>query len=139
MVCSRFVLKQPRAKKSTVSTNIASGTSPTYPRTLIFIPQNPEPYLKTRSTSACDVPVGAHNLSSSVSDQSTSNHVNYDVYNNDDSQSFKTPRKYNHSYTSFGDTKNTTNTPVTLKYYLCYYQHFFSKIPNLSNLPPPEK
>ena len=83
--------------------------------------------------------MGAHYLASSVSYQIISNHINTDINDNNDSQSFETPRKNNRSYASFVDTKNATTTPVPLKDHLCFYQQNTYKTPNVSNIPPPVK
>ena len=83
--------------------------------------------------------MGAHYLASSVLYQIISNHINTDINDNNDSQSFETPRKNNRSYASFGDTKNATTTPVPLKDHLCFYQQNTYKTPNVSNIPPPVK
>ena len=55
--------------------------------------------------------MGEHDLASSVSDQSSINHVNTDFNNDDDSRSFETPWKNNRSFTSLVDTKTKTTTP----------------------------
>ena len=65
--------------------------------------------------------MGEHALESSVSYKITSHYVNNDVNNNDNTQSFETPRKNYHSYYSFGDTMTTTSTQ------------------NLYKIPPPIK
>ena len=65
----------------------------TSPKTTLVIPHYPEPSIKTQSTSACAASVGAHYLAYFILDQSKSHHFNTDVNNNDDSQSFETPRK----------------------------------------------
>ena len=67
--------------------------------TNFVIPYYPDHYAQTQSISDCDSIVGVHYLASSVSGQSTINHVNTDVKNIDDSQSFETPSKNNHSFT----------------------------------------
>ena len=64
-----------------------------------MIPKIPDHSTQTQSTSVCDATVGVHYLESSVSDQSTINHVNTDVNDNYDSQSFETLSKNNHSFT----------------------------------------
>ena len=64
-----------------------------------MIPKIPDHSTQAQSTSVCDATVGVHYLASYVSDQSTVNHVNADVNDNDDSQSFETPSKNNHSFT----------------------------------------
>ena len=48
--------------------------------------------------------MGSYALASSVSDQITRYDGNIDVYDNDDSKSFETPRKNNCSSSCFGDT-----------------------------------
>ena len=83
--------------------------------------------------------MGVHYLASSVSDQNTINNVNTDVNDNDDSQSFETPGKNNHSFTYLVLKRIQTTTPDTLKDHICFYQHNKSKISNLSNIPPPVK
>ena len=68
----------------------------------------------------------ANALAYYVLDKSTRNHVNTDVNENEDSQSFETPRKNNRSYTYFGDTIITTTTTNVSKltppgkWYLCF-------------------
>ena len=69
--------------------------------------------------------MGTIYVASSGLDQSTNHHDNTDVKDNDDSQSYETPRK-KFSYSYFGDTITTT---ATLKFstltspgkeYLCF-------------------
>ena len=70
--------------------------------------------------------MAAHALVSSVLGKITSNHVNTDDRNNNDSQSFETPQKNNLSSTSLCDKNTTTTTPnlsnifPSLKDYLCF-------------------
>ena len=58
------------------------------PNTTFVIPQHPDPSTKTQHTSACDTAVGAHDLECSELYQSTSNRVNNDVKDKENSQSF---------------------------------------------------
>ena len=67
--------------------------------TKFFIPKYPDHSTQTQRTSVCDATVGVQYLAFSVSDQRTINNVNTDVNNNDDSQSFETHSKNNHSFT----------------------------------------
>ena len=79
--------------------------------TTFVIPQWSDTSIQTQRNSASDVPVGAHYISSSVLYQSTNHHGNTDVKDNDDSQSFETPKKNNFYSSYFGDTITTTITP----------------------------
>ena len=63
----------------------------------IILRQCSETSLKNQHTCAFDDSMGTYSLASSISDQSTSHHVNTNVNDNDDSQSFETHRKNNHS------------------------------------------
>ena len=79
----------------------------------------------------------SHDLSSSVSYQSTIKHVNTDFNDGAYSQSFETPRKNNHIFNSLIDTDNITTTPFPLKDHICYYQQNTYKITNFNNILPP--
>ena len=57
--------------------------------------------------------MGSRDVASAVLDQSNNHCGNTDVKDNDDSQSFETPRKNNCSYLYFGDTLTTTTTPCS--------------------------
>ena len=59
--------------------------------------------------------MGAHDVASAGLDQRTNHHGNTYVKDNDDSQSFETPRKNNFSYSSFGNTITTTTTTRSSK------------------------
>ena len=91
------------------------------PNTTLVLPQRPETSIQIQRNSACYASVFAHDLESSVSDQTTIHHDNTNVNNNDDPQSFETPSKNNRISSCFGDTITTTT------------------IQNLFKLPPPEK
>ena len=123
MVFPQFVLKLTWAKESSVP----------YPppNTTFFIPKLTNNYIQTQITSDCDVYMGAHDLASSVLYQITRNHVNNDVNDNDDPQSFETPRKHNHSSTSSGDKNIITTTPVIFKDHIFFYQKNNYKMQNL--------
>ena len=79
----------------------------------------------------------SHDLSSSVSYQSTIKHVNTDFNDGAYSQSFETPRKNNHIFNSLIDTDNITTTPFPLKDHICYYQQNTYKITKFNNILPP--
>ena len=80
------------------------------PNTTFVIPQRPETSTQTQRSSVCDDSMGAHDLESSISDQSNINHINTDINNNDGSLSFEVTQK-NCSSLFFGDKKTTTTTP----------------------------
>ena len=63
----------------------------------IVLLQCSETSFKNQHTCAFDDSMGAYSLASSLSDQSTSHHVNKNVNDNDDSPSFETHRKNIHS------------------------------------------
>ena len=67
------------------------------PNTTFVLTQLSDCYIQNQHTITSDASVGAHSLASSVSYQSTSHQDNTDVNDYDDSQSFETPRKNNHS------------------------------------------
>ena len=81
------------------------------PNNNFFIPQHYDNSIQSQYKITLDVSVGAHDVASYGWDQSTNYHDNTDVKDNDDSKSFETPRKNNGSYSSFGDTINTSTTP----------------------------
>ena len=73
------------------------------PKHYFFISLCSETSIQTQHTYASDSSVGAHYLASFILDQSKNHHFNTDINDNDDSQSFETPRKFFHRSTSFGE------------------------------------
>ena len=63
---------------------------------------------KNDSTNDCGADMLALNQRSTVSNLISTNHVDTDVNYDDDSQSFATPIKQNHSSTEIYDTNTTT-------------------------------
>ena len=80
----------------------------------------------------------ALNQPSPVSNLITTNKVDTDVNNDDDSQSFETPRKHNHSDTEINDTNNITSK-VHLKLHQIIYQEIPSTTTRSLKLPPSGK
>ena len=87
----------------------------TYINTNFVIPKRSDISIKTQCNSASDASVDAHDGSSAELYQSTNHLCNTDVNNNDDSQSFETPRENNCNSSSFGDTITTITTPCSSK------------------------
>ena len=82
-----------------------------YPNTTFVIKPRFYTSIQTKCNSDSYCSAGANDLSSSVLDQSTNHHVNTDVNNNDDSQSYDTHWKNNCRYSSSDDIITTTTTP----------------------------
>ena len=82
-----------------------------YSNTTFSIPTCYGTSIQTQSNSYYDTSVGANDVASFLLDQSTNHHINTDVKNNDDSQSFETPRENSCSSSYFGDTIATTTKP----------------------------
>ena len=81
--------------------------------TNFFIPQPSDTSIKTQRTSAYYSSISAHDLASSGLYHFANHHVTTDVNDNDDSQSFETPRENNWSYSCFRGIITTTNTPYS--------------------------
>ena len=84
--------KVQQAKELDVSTNMTSGTGPNHIQILLFPYHHVYTSIQTQRNIASDASVGENYVSSSGLYQSTNHHGNTDFNNNDDSQSFETPR-----------------------------------------------
>ena len=91
------------------------------PNTNFFIPPHSDTSRQTQPNSSSDSSVGAQDVASAGLYQSTNQHGNMDVKDNDYSQSFETPRKLNCSSSSFDVTITTITKPQS------------------SSLPPPRE
>ena len=82
--------------------------------TTVVLPPHFDAYIQTKSNSASYDSTDANDAASSGVDQIPNHHVKTDGKDNDDSQSYDTPRKkFRYSY--FGDTISTTTTPKLSK------------------------
>ena len=92
------------------------------PNKNVFVPPRSVSSQKKDSTRDCGASTIAITRPSPKSKLTTIDNFDTDVNNNDDSQSFVTPRKHNHSATELRDRNNTT-TLVQLKPYPRLFQH----------------